>query len=123
MTQTKEQKTATERLRALPGVAERRYRVVPDAEGWPLIPGRLGQIEHHDGTTLAVYTDRSRMVSKLAAIHGVRRHQTGDTEARLLFEPALLPQVAEVIQAKRRRASMTSEQARALGAGTAYSTT
>src|SRR4029453_11331746 len=25
-----------------------RYRVVVDAEGWPVIPGRLGQIELHD---------------------------------------------------------------------------
>ena len=31
-----------------------RYRVVHDTEGLPVIPGRLGQIESHDGQALAV---------------------------------------------------------------------
>jgi hypothetical protein len=41
MRQTNEQRAATERLRALAGG----YRVKQDAEGWPMIPGRLGRIE------------------------------------------------------------------------------
>lgn len=102
MRQTKEQRTATERLRTLPGVAENRFRVAVDVEGWPVIPGRYGQIEWYcDGIEchscpmsgrfgLAVYTDRRRMIPKLAAIPAVRKYQTGDDEARLVFEPELL---------------------------------
>ena len=41
MRQTNEQRAATERLRALAGG----HRVKQDAEGWPMIPGRLGRIE------------------------------------------------------------------------------
>jgi hypothetical protein len=33
-----------------------RSRVICDVEGWLVIPGRLGQIEPHDGQALAVYT-------------------------------------------------------------------
>lgn len=32
---------AAERLRGLPGG----FKIVSDAEGWPVIPGRLGRIE------------------------------------------------------------------------------
>lgn len=76
MRQTNEQRAATERLRALAGG----YRVKQDAEGWPMIPGRLGRIEWHcDGVhchgcpmpgrpVLAVYTDRRRVHSRLLAI-------------------------------------------------------
>src|SRR5439155_23035729 len=73
-----------------------------DAEGWPVIRGRRGQIEYHDGKELAVYTDRPKLFRKLFAIPGVRRHQTGDTEMRALFPPSALSQVARVIRAKRR---------------------
>jgi hypothetical protein len=95
-------KTADERMRnfAAPG----RYRVEPDAEGFPTIPGRLGRIEWHDpeGRELAVYTDRPRLFDRLLAIPGVRRHQTGDQELRALFPLAVLPQVARLIKARRR---------------------
>jgi hypothetical protein len=93
-----------------------------DREGWPIIPGRLGQIEYHDGVELAVYTDRPRLFSKLWAIPGVRRHQTGDQEMRALFPSEAIEQVAGVIRARRRR-TLNPEAARRLGAGTAYSTT
>src|SRR5262245_15613573 len=98
------------------------YRVVTDVEGWPIILGRLGRIEYHDGAELAVFTDRKRLIPRLAALPGVRRHQTGDDEARFLFEPESLPQVARTIRAKKRRV-MSPEQARSLGAKTAYSST
>ena len=61
-----------------------RYRVVRDAEELPVIPGRLGQIEPHDGQRLAVYTARPRIFARLWAIPGVRRWQVGDQEARAL---------------------------------------
>jgi hypothetical protein len=47
-----------------------RYRVTRDAEGWPVIPGRYGRLEWHDGTALAVYTDRPRVFACLWAVPG-----------------------------------------------------
>ena len=113
-----------------------RLRVQADAEGWPMIPGRYGQIEWHcDGEhcaarlggfcampgqlALAVYTDRLRLFQKLWAIPGVRRHQTGDHEVRAVFPPEALEQVASVTRARRKR-TLSPEAARKLGAGTAY---
>jgi hypothetical protein len=111
-----EQTAAFRSLRAL--AAPLRLRVTSDREGWPIIPGRLGQIEYHDGVELAVYTDRPRLFAKLWAIPGVRRHQTGDQEMRALFPSEALEQVARVIRAKRRRRGrpLSSEVARAMAA-------
>jgi hypothetical protein len=93
-----------EALRSLRTLARpHRLRVTLDPERWPIIPGRLGQIEYHDGIELAVYSDRPRLFSKLWAIPGVRRHQTGDQEMRALFPPEALEQVAGVIRARKRR--------------------
>ena len=78
-----------------------RYRVSADAEGFPFIPGRYGQIEWYDGQDLAVYSDHPRLFAKIWAIPGVRRHQTGDQEMRATFPPEALAQVAGVIRAKR----------------------
>jgi hypothetical protein len=98
---TTEQAEAFAQLRAL--AAPARLRVRRDAEGWPVIPGRLGQIEYHDGWDLAVFTDRPRLHAKLWAIPGIRQHQTGDQEMRALFPPEALEQVASAIRARRRR--------------------
>src|SRR5207249_2695428 len=72
-----------------------------DAEGFPIIPGRYGQIEWFDGQALAVYSDHPRLFRKLWAIANVRRHQTGDHEMRAVFPPEALAQVAAVIRAIR----------------------
>jgi hypothetical protein len=117
---TTEQAEAFAQLRTL--AAASRLRVRPDDEGWPIIPGRLGQIEYHDGRDLAVFTDRPRVDAKLWPIPGVRRHQTGDREMRALFPHEALEQVAGVIRARRRR-SLSPERARRLGAQTAYRAT
>jgi hypothetical protein len=92
---------AAEQLRAL--ATPHRLRVRLDVEGFPVIPGRYGQIEWFDGADLAVYTDRPRLFARLWAIPGVRRHQTGDTEIRAIFPPAAMVAVAAVIRARRRR--------------------
>jgi hypothetical protein len=88
-----------------------RYRVVRDAEGLPVIQGRLGQIEPHDGQSLAVYSNRPRVFARLWAVPGVRRWQVGDQEARALVPAERLPEVAALIRARRRR-RLTSEAAR-----------
>jgi hypothetical protein len=80
-----------------------RYRVRLDPEGWPIIPGRLGRLEWHDGARLAVHTDRPRLFARLWVIPSVRRWQTGDREMRALFPVEALEQVAGVIHARRRR--------------------
>jgi len=99
-----------------------RFRVQLDIEGFPVISGRYGQIEWFDGEDLAVYTNRPRLFARLWAIPGVRRHQTGNTEMRAVFPPQALEQVAGLIKSRRRRA-LSPEEARRLGADTAYSST
>jgi hypothetical protein len=98
---TKAQRTAFAELRALARPA--RFRVLADAEGFPVMPGRYGQVEFHDGGRLAGYTDRPRVFRRLWAIPGVRRWQTGTTEIRVLFPPEILDQVAQVLQLRHRR--------------------
>jgi hypothetical protein len=92
---------AVRELRAL--AAPLRLRVIRDAEGWPVIPGKLGRLEWHDGLELAVYTDRPRLLARLWALAGVRCWQAGDQEARGLLTAEVLPAVAALIQARRRR--------------------
>jgi hypothetical protein len=87
-----------------------RCRVVRDAEGRPVILGRLGRIEPHDGQALAVYNDRPRLFARLWAIRGVRRWQVGDQKARGLVPVERLPEAATLIQARRKR-PLTSEAA------------
>jgi hypothetical protein len=112
MRTTAEQRRAAEMLAQLAG---RRLRVVVDAEGWPIIPGRLGQIEQEH--VLTVYTDRPRLFARLLAIPGVRSYQRGDTELRALVEPAALQAVARVIRARtKRQAGADPERMRALRA-------
>ena len=106
MRQTTDQQTATEALRTQAGP----YRVTLDAEGWPRIEGRYGQVEHHHGALLAVDSHAVRKLAPLVAL-GARRHQIGDEEYRLLFDPALLGDVARVIRARRRRAGGKGQSA------------
>ena len=99
-----------------------RYRVVQDAEGWPVIPGRYGRLEWHDGVALAVYSDRPRVFARLWAVSGVRPWQVGDQEVRALFPPEAFQTVAGVVGARRHR-SLSPEAARQRGARTAYRAT
>jgi hypothetical protein len=122
--QVPERQRAVQILRAL--AEPYRLRVVADAEGFPMFPGRYGQIEWYcDGGNcsscslpgqfvLAVYTNRARLFEKLWAIPGMRRHQTSDTEMRAVFLPELLEQVAVVIKAHRKR-TLAPEEARRRG--------
>jgi hypothetical protein len=92
-----------------------------------MVPGRYGQIEWHcDGADchscripgtflLAAYTDRPRMFAKLLVVPGVVRHQIGDFEIRVVFRPEVLPQVAKLLKARRRRRSLSPAEARRRG--------
>jgi hypothetical protein len=55
-----------------------RLRVQADAEGFPVIPGRYGQIEWFDGQDLAVYSNHPRL---FAAVIKARRKRTLSPEA------------------------------------------
>ncbi len=68
-TRTPEQANAFAQLQAVAGP----FRVVADAEGFPIIPGRYGQIEWTGGPKLAVYSVRPRLFTKLWVIPGVTR--------------------------------------------------
>jgi hypothetical protein len=105
-----------------------RLRVTTDPQGFPMVAGRLGQIEWHcdgqdchgcprSGLLLAVYTARRRMMPKLQQVPGVIAWQIGD-EARYLFPVGALAAVAETIRARRRAVRvMTPERLAALAAG------
>jgi hypothetical protein len=94
------------------------FRVVADAEG-PRIPGRLGHAEHHDGARLAAFTTGRLARRRLLAVPGVVPHQVGDGELRALFPLEVLPAVAAILRARRRRAGrpLTPEEALRLRAG------
>ena len=118
MRQTNEQRKATTYLRAIAGG----YRVELDAEGWPMVPGRLGRIEYHDDTDLAVFTNRRRLHVRILAIPAIQRNQTGDEELRALFPPDSLSQVAKTIKARRKRTPSPAmlENLAAVGAATRF---
>lgn len=137
MTRRFTQQRAVEQLRALG--EPYRFRVQADSDGFPIIPGRYGQIEWWcDGIhcaarfggfcplpgrfALGVYTNRHRLYKKLWAIAGVKRHQTGDMEMRAMFPPEALEEVARVVKARRRR-TLSSEEARRRGFKPTHSAT
>ena len=78
-----EQQAAVHMFRGL--VAPLRLRVALDPEGFPVAPGRLGQLEWHTQDVVAIYSQSMRMQSKLLQIPGIQRHQMGDREFRLLL--------------------------------------
>jgi hypothetical protein len=90
-----------------------RYRITPDESSsvdtdretrlWcHRIPCRYGFISVHGEDTLAAWTDRRGMIRRLVALEGVRLHQRGDREARVLFPPDRLDSVAGLLRARRR---------------------
>ena len=111
-TRESRRQTTAQQLRTL--AEPYRFRIQADAEGFPIIPGRYGQIEWYcDGVNchacplpgqfaLAVYTERPRLFSKIWSIPGVRRYQTGDSEMRAVLPVEALEQVARVIRAHRK---------------------
>src|SRR5687768_7461731 len=99
-----------------------RLRVQLDAQGFPFVPGRIGRIEWPGAPLLAVYSDHPRIFPKRLAVPGVKRHQIGDDEIRVLFPPEILAEVASVIRTRKRR-TLTPEDARQTGLRTAHRAT
>jgi hypothetical protein len=101
----------------------RQYRVTldPSAEQDPgeaerpwhyRIPCRSGFISVHGPETLAAWTDSRPMIARLVAIPGVRVHQRGDHEVRVLFGPETLDAVADLLRARKRRQVSDAERQR-----------
>jgi len=86
-----------------------RLRVRADEEGWPTAPGRYGRIEWHTETVVAISSQTMRMLAKLTSLPGVRRHQIGDDEFRLLLpvveihDRAVLVAAAKLLRVRTRR--------------------
>lgn len=123
MKRTDEQLAAEATFTATVYAADARLRITADAEGWPLVLGRHGQIEW-TGTSesVAIYTTARRLFRPLLAIPGVRRHQTGDREIRALLSvdrsdfPASFRAAAGLMRSRRRQ-PMTAGRKAALDHG------
>ena len=104
---TGEQRSAFETFRSV--VAPLRLRVTADTEGFPIAPGRYGQLEWHPTSHVAIHSQTMRMLAKLLRIPGVRRHQVGDGEFRLLLpvdnvhDRAGLGAIARLLRIRTRR--------------------
>jgi len=111
---TGEQRAALATFRTL--VEPLRLRVKPDEEGWPMAPGRYGRIEWHTETVVAIYSQTMRMLAKLTSIPGVRRHQIGDEEFRLLLhvekeqDRTSLEGVSRLLQTRTRRVQSEAQK-------------
>jgi hypothetical protein len=89
-----------------------RYRIAldPSAEDDPRserlwlyrVPCRYGFISLHGEGMLAAWTGNRGIIARLIALDGVRVHQRGDREVRVLFPPERLDAVAELLRARRR---------------------
>jgi hypothetical protein len=132
---TKSRRPTNERLRAehavfrsiiLP-VLGPRARLTADAEGWPIVPGRLGRLEWRGveaGPVLGprrvyAYTARPRLIAKLLAVPGVHRWQLGGAEAAVWIasaDGAAIRATAQLLRPRVRRAPETGRPAEALAA-------
>lgn len=120
MKRTAEQMGYDAKLRALLHVAGMAsVRVGLDAEGWPIVPGRLGQVEwighcSAHAERLYVFTARKGIIARLLKIPRVHRWQMGDGEARMWFaahDIGCLREVLRVIRARVRRPRSEAQKA------------
>jgi hypothetical protein len=78
---------------------------------WMLrIPCKYGHIYVHAKDALGASAAGRLITGKLAAIPGVRVHQRGDSEITVVFPPVVFPDVAALLQARKRR-KVSKEQA------------
>ncbi len=85
------------------------------------IPCKYGFIGVHGPETLSAFTSSTRIGLKLMDLPGVKVHQQGDREVRVLFTPDCLDAVATLLQAKRRRQVSPAERERLVAMGAANS--
>lgn len=73
---------------------------------------KRGHIYVHGKNTLGAFCDRKLIGRKLALLEGVTVHQRGDVEIAVTFDPAILPQVAELLQPIKRRKTSPEDRAK-----------
>lgn len=84
------------------------------------IPCKYGHIYIHGRDKLGAYCDRPRIFERLMAIPGTARLQVVDRELSVSFHPAQLEEVAELLQARRRRQLTDEERERLAAIGAAF---
>src|SRR5688572_1314540 len=77
-----EQLTAAKELTA----AANGYRVIADAEGWPISQGKYGRLEHLGAAQLAAFTDR-RLIRSFQTTRRSRGHPASDGRHRATGPP------------------------------------
>jgi hypothetical protein len=83
-----------------------------DRRWLPRIPCKYGHIYVAGTGTLGAYAEGRLITGKLARLPGVRVRQRGDCEVTVVFPPDLLPVVAPLLGARKRR-RVSEAQARA----------
>jgi hypothetical protein len=83
------------------------------------IPCKYGHIFVWAEDRLGAYCNRPIMRGRLLAIPGVKVQQRGDREVNVSFDPALFTQVADLLQARKRKVFSPEEQARLKAQGIA----
>jgi hypothetical protein len=76
------------------------------------IPCKYGHIYVHGENRLGAWTGNRLMRGKLMALPGVKAFQVGDAECTVTFDPACLEQVAQLLQARKRRVLSEAERER-----------
>lgn len=94
-------------------------RLIRDAEGWPMAPGRYGRLKWRGAEATSEHrlyacTETRTMASKLRAIPGLHPQQVGDQEAAFWLradDGYAIRLVARLLRLRRRRASSTGRSA------------
>jgi hypothetical protein len=81
------------------------------------IPCKYGFISIHGPDTLAAFANTSIMAGKLVAVSGVKVHQRGDREVRVLVAPDMLDAIADLLRARRKRQVSEAERDRLAAIG------
>jgi hypothetical protein len=85
------------------------------------VPAKYGHVYIHGRERLGVYCRSVRLLPRLLAVPGLALHQRGDREFSATFPPDALAEVADIIQARRRRQVSEGERARLAGLSLAHS--
>lgn len=93
-----------------------RVRVARDVDGWPIVPGRQGQLDwrgvESDGSArLYAFTEHGRLVPKLLAVPGARPAQVGSGEAAVWLRAGAIRAVAALLRTRVRRAPESGRSA------------
>ena len=84
------------------------------------IPCRYGFISVHGQDMLAAWSKSPKMIPRLISVPGVKVHQRGKGEVRVVFPVDRLADVAELLQARKRRRATEAARERIATLGERY---